>query len=109
MAGVQSIKSTDIERYGEEACQQLASMADSYFHKKKFLLGEGVNRDKMRHYRRIEKIMCSDTCEITTYVKKKIAGQLEDCKNYSLIFEENTPKGCCEIVKEEFSWTSRNW
>jgi hypothetical protein len=117
MSGVQSILTTDREKYSTQAIQNLSVMSDAYFYKKKFLLGEGVDRDKMRHYKRIEKIMCSEVCEIITYIKKKLEGQLEGCEYYRTfgeVFEQhNNTHGntynITQVIKEEFSWNSTEW
>jgi len=73
----QSILELDQERYRQEAEKSLLQMSDAYFFKKKFLLGEGVDRDRLNHTIQSHRYLCIDNCEMTNFIADKIAGRLE--------------------------------
>ncbi len=78
MSSTQSILELNQQRYLEESEEALLLMSDLYFYKKKFLLGCGVDRDKMNFYMQQHRFLCTDICEVIEFIQCKIDGKLEE-------------------------------
>lgn len=74
-----NIKYISRERYLEKSEDMLLSLSDAYFNKKRFLLGEGVDKDKMIFYLQMNKSLCIKSCEIKDFIQDKINGKLQEC------------------------------
>jgi hypothetical protein len=79
MAGQQNFLILTQENYFDKFELDLLKKADSYYLTKKFGIGEGVDKDKLRHSQMFYNILCTDECELIDWVNKKITGQIEGC------------------------------
>lgn len=75
----QSILELNKDTYFKKTEDRLLCLSDSYFYKRKFLLGEGVNRDELSFVMNFHRILNSKECSIYDFVKNKIKGKLEEC------------------------------
>src|SRR3990170_6811230 len=77
----ESLRTVTRERYLQEAEESLLIMSDAYFYKKKFLLGEGVDRDKLNFTMQNHRFLCTEDCKMINLIQDKIEGKLEEvCK-----------------------------
>lgn len=114
----QSILELSRERYLQESEERLLQLSDAYFYKKKFLLGEGVDRDELRFTMQSHKMLCTEDCEMINFIKNKIAGKLESCGytpiSYSfenLVSDYSQVFNCSEqqVINEVCGWTDVMW
>ena len=95
----QSINEITQDRYRGEAEDKLLHYSDLYFYERHFKVGQGIDRDKVRHYMFIERALCEDSCELAHYIKKKIEGKLEDSPKKTK--KENLQELIQKLVKEQ--------
>jgi hypothetical protein len=76
----QSILELNKDSYFNKVEDKLLCLSDSYFYKRKFLLGEGVNRDELSFNMTFHRILNSKECTINNYIKNKIEGKLQERK-----------------------------
>lgn len=114
----QSILELNRERYLQESEERLLQLSDAYFYKKKFLLGEGVNRDELNFTMQSHRLLSTDDCEMITFIADKIAGKLEECLhtiiNYdfeSLLEQHSKTFKCSEqtTVDNSCRWQEIEW
>lgn len=101
---VQSILEISRERYLQEAEERLLQMSDAYFFKKKFLLGDGVDRDKLNHTMQNHRFLCTDNCEMIKFIKDKIEGNLEPAKRKTGV---KRLQDLLQQIKHEFNCTDQ--
>lgn len=75
----QSILDLNREIYLDKAEKNLLQMSDAYFFKKRFLMGEGADEDKVDFYSQMYRLLCTDNCEMKDFIQNKIEGKLEEC------------------------------
>lgn len=118
MSSTQSILELNRERYLEDAERQLLVMSDAYFLKEKFLLGEGVDRDKMTFALQAQSYLCTDECEMLQFIADKIEGKLEPNKKKSrkrklqeLLEQFRNDFGCTdeEVLEAACHWEAMEW
>ena len=78
--GEQSILIKKLENYQEEFDEKLLKLGDNYTLKRRFMIGEGVDYERMMHTKTFYKLLCTDNCELIDWIDKKIKGKLKDCK-----------------------------
>lgn len=72
---------TNKQNYLEKSEQMLLNFSDAYFNKKRFMLGNGVDKDKLIFYMQINDSLCTENCEMIKFINDKISGKLRDeCK-----------------------------
>ena len=83
MAGQQNYTDLTIETYKDRAYDYLKDSSKLYFLKKRFGIGDGVDKDKIRHYQLLNNILCSEEIQLIEWVDKKIKGELgkSECCN----------------------------
>lgn len=64
----QSIYSRSISTISKDAEEELLKQSKNYLLKKRFLLGEGVDKIKRNHSLMVSKITCSENCEILQHL-----------------------------------------
>lgn len=117
-----NIDYTNRESYLEKSEEMLLSFSNAYFYKKRFLLGEGVDTDKLLFYMQMNESLCTDSCEMLDFIKKKIEGRLSKCgvktenlnsfSSYLKATEDYlTPKYCnpSDIISECCGWSEIEW
>jgi hypothetical protein len=116
-----NIKDLNREVYLQKSEEMLLSYSDAYFYKKHFLLGTGINKDKVLFYMQLNKAVCTNNCEMTKLIKDKINGKLEKCKtkaifkythNNVLELQHTDIDNCCSNKIGEclnYSWSELSW
>lgn len=117
-----NIDYTTRQNYLEKSEDMLLLQSDAYFNKKRFLLGNGVNKDKMIFYLQMNKSLCTKNCEMIDFIQDKIDGKLQDCgvkikklqtfTNYiEAIVEHLASKFLSkeDIISECCGWTEASW
>ncbi len=79
--GAQSYLIKDQESYYDEALKTMMKSADTFYAREHFRIGDKVDYDKLRHAQLLERILCTESCELIDYIYKKIAGTLENKKS----------------------------
>lgn len=88
--------------------EKLLHYADAFFVKEKFLVGEGVDLDRIQHTMNFHDLLCTDNCEMSGYIQAKIEGEV-GCKSERLCDAIKEYKGCsidkhnhtdCEVMAE---------
>ena len=74
----------DQQSYYDKALKTMLKSADAFYLHEHFIIGEGVNEDKLRHAQLLEDILCTDSCELINYIHKKIAGKEIKTENTEL-------------------------
>lgn len=76
-----NINYTNRQNYLEKSEDMLLSMSEAYFNKKRFLLGSGVDKDKLIFYMQINEALCTKNCEMIKFIDDKIKGKLKkECR-----------------------------
>jgi hypothetical protein len=118
MSSTQSILELNRERYLHEAEQELLQMSDAYFYKVNFLLGEGVDRDKMNFSLQAEQYLNTEECEMLQFISDKIEGKLEPNKKktskrrlHELLEQFRNDFGCtdAEVLEACCNWETLEW
>lgn len=117
-----NIKYVDRDSYLEKSESMLLSLSDAYFNKKRFLLGEGADKDKVIFYLQMNKSLCTKNCEMIEFIQDKIDGKLQDCgvkikklqtfSNYlEAIVEHLTSKFLSkeDVISECCGWEEASW
>lgn len=60
------------------------------------MIGDTVKESEIRHTMILNRILCTDTCEIINYISDIISGELEDCGIKSKDKKLKTLKECCD-------------
>jgi len=76
-----NIKELNRENYLQKTEEMLLNYSDAYFYKKYFLLGEGIDKDKLLFYIQLNEALCTDNCEMTKFITNKIQGKLDKCEH----------------------------
>lgn len=90
----QSINTITRERYQQEAEESLLRMSDLYYYKSKFLIGEGVDRDRLNFTMQNHRYLCTEECKMINLIQDKIEGKLEDINK-----KPTTKQKVSEILK----------
>ena len=91
--GQESLERLSIEKYMFQWDKGLREEIDKQYLKDHFMLGEGADQDKVNFYQLYLKTFCSDNCELSNWIWKKINGFLENAdigcigKNESLKYQ----------------------
>lgn len=103
MAGQQSLLELTRENYYHKAESNLLCDADVYYINKKFGLGEGVDKDRLRHNQLMYSILCTDEISLIDWVNKKINGiaTTEQCEDLCNV--------CSETLSETCNWEKIEW
>lgn len=102
------------ETYLEKSEEMLLSLSDAYFNKKRFLLGEGADRDKVIFYLQMNTSLCTENCEMLKFINNKIKGAKshKKPKNIDIIkpdFGEGNTYNITQVIREEFEWENVEW
>lgn len=74
----QQILNLDSSVLLEKFRKQVIENADKEYFKRYFNIGEGFDYDKAMFFSNLEKIVCTDNCELSDWIKKKLEGKLEE-------------------------------
>jgi len=78
--GQESIEKVSIEKYLTIWEKELVKEVEKQYLKDHFMLGCGWDEDKVEFYQLYLKTFCTDNCELSNWIWKKINGFLEDPK-----------------------------
>lgn len=118
MSSTQNILELNRERYLQESEDRLLQLSDAYFYKKKFLLGDGVDRDELRFTMQSHRLLNTEDCEMINFISSKIAGELEKeghkivDYDFESIMEQHTKTFNLteqETIQECCAWTEIEW
>lgn len=85
-----NIINLDRENYLKKSENMLLSLSDKYFFKKRFLLGEGLDRNKVIFYMQMNESLYTTNCEMIKFIDNKIKGKLKkECR-------VSTDVKCCD-------------
>lgn len=112
----QSLQTITPEKYRKSYEKVLLNQAKKENLNKRFLLGEGLDKDKFLHASMMYDVLCLDSCDMYNYVWQKIKGELkENCpKTYTGFYKvqkiytevKKQPK-TCDVIEEctqEIEW-----
>lgn len=114
----QNILELNRERYLQESEERLLQLSDAYFYKRKFLLGNGVDRDELSFTMQSHRLLDTEDCEMINFISSKISGALEEIgytpTNYnfeSLVSEYAEVFNCTEqqAINNCCNWTEVLW
>lgn len=114
--GQESINSKTQENYFDKSKEQLICFANKEKLKINFKLGNGADKDKVRHNQILYSILCTDNCEIVDYIWDKIEGKLEniDCTKQNTR-DLNVLKSCLtdcsvdDMICDCCVWEEKTW
>jgi hypothetical protein len=118
MSSTQSILELNRERYLKEADQQLLEMSETYFYKTHFLLGEGIDRDKMNFSLQAQRYLSIEEPEMLQFIADKIEGKLEPNNKktskrrlHELLEQFRNDFGCTdqEVLEACCNWETLEW
>jgi hypothetical protein len=100
----QSIQNITPEYYQDKYDDLLIKMAQKEVMKERFLLGEGLDKDKFLHTSLMQEKVCVDSCSMHEYLWKKIKGELkEECppkkEGFHLVYKIYE-ESYCNIVQQ---------
>lgn len=76
--GQESLETLSIDKYLSKWEVELKEEIDKEYLKEHFMIGCGGNRNKIRFYQLYLKTFCTDNCELSNWIWKKINGFFED-------------------------------
>jgi len=76
--GQESLEEISIDKYLIEWEEGLMKELDSQYLKDHFMIGDGGDKDKIAFYHLYRKTFCTDSCELSNWIWKKINGFFED-------------------------------
>lgn len=88
MPGQESIQTISIQTYKDSSKEFLLRSGEQYFIKRKFGIGEDVNKDKLRHYQLISNILDTKEVELVNWIIDKINGKLDNKNAKKIILDE---------------------
>lgn len=74
----QQILNIDTSTLSEKFTNEIIFNADQYYFEKHFKMGKGMDIKKALHYSKLQSIICTDNCELSGWIKKKLEGKLEE-------------------------------
>ena len=114
--GAQTILNKNQENYAVEFDSKLLKYSKDLYLKEHFLVGKGVDRDKLVHALLLNTAMKATTCTMVDFIKNKISGKLDlPIKKYSsniiLEYIDYTKSSCTEAINEccENLWSDVQW
>jgi hypothetical protein len=119
----QSINIITRERYLQESEDSLIRMSDAYYYKNKFLVGEGIDRDKLNFTMQNNRYLCTEDCRVTNLIQDKIEGKIEDISKKPSkkqrvseilkLVNQHLKENNCEIDEAieccDFNWEEAQW
>lgn len=91
-----SILTYDQETLRQKYSDKIDYLARNYVYDRNFRIGEGVDEREVEHALLMERILCTDNCEIINYVADIISGELENCGIKPRDKKLKTLKECCD-------------
>lgn len=76
----QSILNNNIESQREYFLNKNLSLGRDYIVYKRFMLGSPLNFGEMMFVKTMNRLLCTDNCELKDWIFRKIKGKLEDCE-----------------------------
>ena len=112
--GQESLEKISIQKYLSEWEEGLMAEANKQYLNSHFKIGEGANKDKVEFYQLYLEIFCTDNCELTNWVWKKLNGFLEDPKincNTGQVTSLRYQPVCnvTNIYNQQNAWNSIQW
>jgi len=110
--GQESLEKLSIGKYLLEWEKGLNDEIDKQYLLDHFMLGEGGNKDKIEFYQLYLDTFCTDNCELSNWIWKKINGFFEDVKitrSGKVIPLKYQPVENIMKVYNNCSWKSRIW
>ncbi len=112
--GQESLEKLSIEKYLIQWEKGLREETDRQYLKDHFMIGCGENEKKIRFYRLYLKTFCTDNCELSNWIWKKINGFFEepdiDCKTGEVTSLKYQPVQNITNIYGEFSdWKQISW
>ena len=112
MSGQVQIKQYNQESLYDYHSDKLLKQADLYYMQKKFALKTDYNELETIHSYLLQDMLCTDSCEIITFLNKKLRGALGD-ENIDIVDLKTMQTRYRDInnyyVNEKFSWTDNEW
>lgn len=110
MAGQQQIQILNQENYLADYSKKMLEQADLYYVEKRFLLSTKYDEKKFLHSYLYQDALCTDNCDLITWVDKKIAGLLEHKKqkpiNLDTLKVESDNPIVVNIFEDPHKWNS---
>lgn len=76
--GQESLERVSIEKYLSEWEESLMKELDNQYLKEHFMIGCGGDKNKIKFYQLYLDTFCTDNCELSNWIWKKINGFFED-------------------------------
>lgn len=76
MSGTQSILEINKDSLFAEYEDQLLYYADAKYTQEKFLVGEGIEKDRLNHILNFHRLFNTESCEMVEYINRKIEGEV---------------------------------
>jgi len=95
------MSTNSILKYNQESLQQyygdkLDYLAKQYFYKKKFLLGNGADKNEVRATTILNRVFNTTQCELIDYIVDSITLELESCGIKTKDRKLTTLEKCCK-------------
>lgn len=110
--GQESLEKLSIEKYLSEWRKGFREEMHKQYLFDHFMIGEGANKDKLDFYRLYLDSFCTDNCELSNWIWKKINGYFEDVHisgDGKVIPLKYQPVENIMKVYNNCSWKSRSW
>lgn len=75
----QSILEKNLYNYQQEFERILLNIGEDFIIYKRFMIGEKMDFSKMMFVKTFHKLLCTDNCELISWIDKKIKGKLKEC------------------------------
>jgi hypothetical protein len=119
--GTQSILVKNEKSYAKDFEHKLLKYSDDFFIKKNFLMGNGVDIDKLRHAMVFNRLLSAPSCKLIDFINDKISGKLDEVTKtkrkkrvlteslLSILREEIKDHTDSEILNDCCGWDSVEW
>ena len=122
----QSIYLKTRERLADDLDRDLTHQAKDFLLKKRFMLGNGINRKKRNHALMILDFICTENCDLIAHINAELKGcqiEQEDVVDYIMYAEQNMTtktygtkqsdhvhqQASCDIDGDCISWSNKAW
>ena len=111
--GQQTLKTYDRKEILNKTETCLLKGADDFYMKKHFLLGKGVDMDKIKHHILMQYALCTPNCEVIEWIGYKLLDALPDQKSYNFDLNPLKPKvnvyNITQYIDRQATWADVQW
>lgn len=111
--GQESLEKISVDRYLSYWQKELNEEIDKQYLKDHFMIGCGGDKNKIKFYQLYLKTFCTDNCELSNWIWKKINGYFEevkiDCDGKVTQLKYESPEKIIKVYNNYTLWKKTEW